>query len=204
MFLPKWPFETSPSYPPSSPRPPSPPPSAVAQTPAPFATPPVLPGTPDVATLVARVKPAVVNITTIHEVKVGHSGMQFPGFGDLFRMMPHGQNGPSPFEQGPDDQGSGGGDEVMKQQALGSGFLVDAQGHVVTNAHVIDGADMVKVKLADDREFRAKVVGKDTRLDVAVLQLLESLLLQRVAPRVIARLPLIELALAPEPADIGT
>jgi serine protease Do len=146
----------------------------VAQTPAPFATPPVLPGTPDVATLVARVKPAVVNITTIHEVKVGHSGMQFPGFGDLFRMMPHGQNGGSPFEQGPDDQGSGGGDEVMKQQALGSGFLVDAQGHVVTNAHVIDGADMVKVKLADDREFRAKVVGKDTRLDVAVLQLLDA------------------------------
>jgi serine protease Do len=145
----------------------------VPQTPAPFATPPVLTGTPDVATLVAKVKPAVVNITTVQEVKVGRRGGEFPGFGDLFRMFPHGQNGPSgqsPFEgQGPDESGSG--DEVMKQQALGSGFLVDAQGHVVTNAHVIDGADMVKVKLADDREFRAKVIGKDTRLDVAVLQL---------------------------------
>jgi serine protease Do len=141
----------------------------VPQTPAPFATPPVLTGTPDVATLVAKVKPAVVNITTVQEVKVGHGGGQFPGFGDLFRMFPHGQNGQSPFE-GPEGNG-GSGDEVMKQQALGSGFLVDAQGHVVTNAHVIDGADMVKVKLADDREFRAKVIGKDTRLDVAVLQL---------------------------------
>ena len=59
----------------------------------------------------------------------------------------------------------------MKQQALGSGFIVDAQGHVVTNAHVIDGANAVKVKLADDREFKAKVVGKDTRLDIAVLEL---------------------------------
>jgi serine protease Do len=154
----------------------------VPQTPAPFATPPVLTGTPDVATLVAKVKPAVVNITTVQEVKVGHGGMQFRGFGDLFRMMPHGQ-GQSPFGgddspfggQGNDNgNGGGAGDEVMKQQALGSGFLVDAQGHVVTNAHVIDGADMVKVKLADDREFRAKVVGKDTRLDVAVLQLLDA------------------------------
>jgi serine protease Do len=59
----------------------------------------------------------------------------------------------------------------VKQQALGSGFLIDAQGHVVTNAHVIDDADIVKVKLADDREYRAKVVGKDQRLDVAVLKL---------------------------------
>ncbi len=59
----------------------------------------------------------------------------------------------------------------MKQQALGSGFLVDKQGHVVTNAHVIDDADVVKVKLTDEREYTAKVIGKDPRLDIAVLQL---------------------------------
>jgi serine protease Do len=144
------------------------PPEPTGQTPAPFATPPVLPGTPDVATLVAKVRPSVVNITTVQQMHVPHGQFAFPGgFGDMFPF----------FNQGPGRQpgghpGFGGeGDEVMKQQALGSGFLVDSQGHVVTNAHVINEADEVKVKLADDREFRAKVVGKDERLDVAVLQL---------------------------------
>ena len=143
----------------------------LAQTPAPFATPPVLAGTPDIATLVAKVRPAVVNITTIHEVKMSEGSSPFFGFPDvpgLGNMLPF-------HPQGPDRRNRGGegdeGDQVLKQQALGSGFLVDAQGHVVTNAHVIDDADVVKVRLADDREFRAKVIGKDKRLDVALLVL---------------------------------
>jgi serine protease Do len=132
------------------------------QTPAPFATPPVLSGTPDIATLVAKVKPSVVNITTVQERKV--SSAEAPDLGQLFPFLDPGQ-----LPEG--HRRRGGADGVGKQQALGSGFLVDAQGHVVTNAHVVEGADAVKVKLADDREFKAKVVGKDERLDVAVLQL---------------------------------
>jgi serine protease Do len=143
------------------------PPEAIPQTPAPFSTPPVLAGAPDVATLVAKVKPSVVNITTIHEVKMPRGDFGLP---DMFNMFPFFGGRGHDDPRGP-RSGGGEGDEVLKQQALGSGFLIDAQGHVVTNAHVIDGADVVKVRLSDDREYRAKVVGKDTRLDVAVLAL---------------------------------
>jgi serine protease Do len=136
---------------------------SIPQVPAPFATPPVLPGTPDIATLAARVRPAVVNITTVHEVHMPRGDFGFPGFGDLTPFFHQGQRGQQ--NEGPE------GDAVQKQQALGSGFLIDAQGHVVTNAHVVEDADQVKVRLADDREYRAKVVGKDVRLDVAVLKL---------------------------------
>ncbi len=130
-----------------------------ATQPPPFSTPPMLSGAPDVASLVAKVKPAVVNITTTRDVKAPH-GRGFPnipGFEEFYGG--HGQ--------GQEDQD----ESTMHQAALGSGIIVDAQGHVVTNAHVIDGATVVKVHLDGDREYRAKVVGKDTRLDVAVLQL---------------------------------
>ncbi|HEY1957095.1 MAG TPA: Do family serine endopeptidase [Polyangiaceae bacterium] len=146
--------------------------AAASQTgavqPAPFTTPPMLAGAPDVATLVAKVKPAVVNITTTRNVKVSNmSGMQgmpfsnIPGFQEFFGGQGMGQG--EPQQQEPD--------RMLHEKALGSGIIVDAQGHVVTNAHVIDGADVVKIKLPDDREFSAKVIGKDTRLDVAVLKL---------------------------------
>jgi serine protease Do len=137
-----------------------------ATQPAPFATPPMLTGAPDVATLVAKVKPAVVNITTTRNVRISNmSGMRafpgIPGFEEFFGR--HGLGGGEQQNPMPD--------RMLHEQALGSGIIIDAQGHVVTNAHVIDGADVVKVKLADDRELRAKVIGKDKRLDVAVLKL---------------------------------
>jgi serine protease Do len=148
-------------------------PQGIAQTPPPFASPPVLAGTPDIATLVAKVRPSVVNITTIHEVKMSQGEPGFPDMPELRNLFPffhQGGEGPEGRVR-PRGNDEGEGDQVMKQQALGSGFIVDGQGHVVTNAHVIDDADLVKVKLADDREFRAKVVGKDKRLDVALLAL---------------------------------
>ena len=132
--------------------------AAPQSTPAPFTTPPVLAGTPDVATLVARVTPGVVNITTIHDVRVPQIG-EFP-----FGMNPFGL-----FPEGRRPRGSG--DTVFHQKALGSGFIIDGAGHVVTNAHVVEEADSVRVKLADGREFDAKVKGRDPRLDLAILEL---------------------------------
>jgi len=128
--------------------------------PAPFSSPPVLTGTPDIAALAEAVGPAVVNITTVHEVKVRYR--------DLFEMFPF------PFGDSFGGQQRQPREGVRKQQALGTGFIVDPSGLVVTNAHVVDGADQVRVKLADDREFQAKVKGRDKLLDLAVLELVNA------------------------------
>jgi serine protease Do len=127
---------------------PAPPSSLVLQTP------PVLPGTPDVPSLVLRVRPGVVNITTTQELR---SRGPFDPFEFFF-----GQRRPTM---------RGGGDSVVKRRALGSGFIVDSRGHVVTNAHVVAGAAAVRVTLADGRELSAVVKGNDERLDVALLEL---------------------------------
>jgi serine protease Do len=141
---------------------PIPPPAAAAPAkPAPFATPPVLPGTPDVATLVAKVTPAVVNITTIHDIHAPQQEFDFPFGFDPFGVLPGARK----------HGGNGGGDQVYRQRALGSGFIIDTAGHVVTNAHVVEDADQVRVKLSDEREFDAKVKGRDPKLDLAVIEL---------------------------------
>ncbi len=108
----------------------------------------------DTPALVAKVKASVVNITVEHERKRASVDAPMSPFDFFFR------HGPGVIPDAP-----------RKQRALGSGFIFDDRGHVLTNAHVVEGADVVKVKLADERELRAKVKGRDERLDVAVLQI---------------------------------
>ncbi|MRG97072.1 Do family serine endopeptidase [Polyangium spumosum] len=132
--------------------------AAVTAAATPLAPAPV-PATFDVADLAQRVTPVVVNITTTQKVQGG------PGFG-----------GVDPFDfffgpRGGGDRSPRGPDRPMARSALGTGFIIDAEGYIVTNAHVIDGADDVKVRLADEREFAADVVGKDSKLDLALLKL---------------------------------
>ncbi|MGK3986726.1 Do family serine endopeptidase [Sorangium sp. So ce136] len=125
-----------------------PPVSTVTLPPAP------VPATFDVAALSDRVRPMVVNITTIHE-SVGREGL------DPFDFFFGPQGGGRGVPRGP----------RPTQTALGTGFIIDPSGYVVTNEHVIHDASGVRVRLADEREFEAEVVGRDPKLDLALLHL---------------------------------
>jgi serine protease Do len=107
-------------------------------------------------------RPGVVNIRTVKTIKGG--GRVFRHFfGNPFgRKDPfHEFYGPPSDKQAPD----------FKQQSLGSGFIIDREGHIVTNNHVIEGADQIKVRLADDREFEAEVIGRDPNTDLALVKI---------------------------------
>ena len=133
---------------------------------------------PSLAPMLEKVMPSVVSInvegsTTVNTPRMGRNFQQF--FGD---NSPFCQEG-SPFQSSPFCQGGapGGPDGAQQQQkfaALGSGVIIDAaKGYVVTNNHVVDNATKIQVSLSDGRKFEAKVVGKDPRSDIALLQLQE-------------------------------
>jgi serine protease Do len=113
--------------------------------------------------LAEMARPSVVNIRTVKTIKGG---------GPVFRQFhrdPWGEK--SPFKEfferffGEDMQ------REFKQPSLGSGFIIDKDGFVVTNNHVIEDADQIKVKLKDQREFDAKIVGRDPNTDIALLKI---------------------------------
>lgn len=152
--------------PPQSPtEPPAPPPAATTapvtvfgQASPPLPSPAVV-GSPDIAALVEKVQPAVVNITT-------SSNAPAMRMIDPFEFFFGPQNNPFRLPQQTP------GETPMRQQhSLGSGFVIDADGYVVTNSHVVEGADEVTVRFADDKQYKAKVVGRDARVDIALLRL---------------------------------
>ena len=123
---------------------------------------------PDFTELVERVGPAVVNIRTMErkgQTAAGGAEVD-PNVEEFFRRF----GIPLPGGPGP-RRGPRGGDEEPQQRGVGSGFMLSADGFVMTNAHVVDGADEVLVTLTDKREFKARIVGTDRRTDVAVVKL---------------------------------
>ena len=111
---------------------------------------------PDFSTLVAQVGPAVVNISTTTTQTADKNQMPLDPNDPMYQFfrqfqMPMPQQGPT--------------------RGIGSGFIISPDGYILTNAHVVDGASEVDVKLTDRREFNAKVVGKDTRSDIALLKI---------------------------------
>ncbi len=131
-------------------------------------------GLPNFADLVDQVGPAVVNIRTTERVKAGRQGGEGqPSEEELQEFMrrffggalpqPGGKGMPHGRRQAPSDE--------PVQRGVGSGFILSADGYVMTNAHVIDGADEVFVTLTDKREFKAQVLGADANTDVALLKI---------------------------------
>ena len=125
---------------------------------------------PDFTELVEKVGPSVVNIRTLERPgranAPGGSGID-PNMEEFFRRF----GIPLPGGRGAPRGGGGGGDEEPQQRGVGSGFILSADGYVMTNAHVVDGADELLVTLTDKREFKAKVIGLDKRTDVAVVKI---------------------------------
>ena len=106
--------------------------------------------------LAEKARPGVVNIRTVKKLKGG---------GPVFRHFFG-----NPFEDfGPFSKGGPEGD--FKQQSLGSGFVIDREGYIVTNNHVIEDADEIKVKLANGKAFDAEVVGRDPKTDLALIKI---------------------------------
>src|SRR5580658_9330892 len=137
--------------------------ATVAPTPA--ATAAATRGLPDFADLVAQVGSAVVNVTVVQKAPSAQGGPddneddQDDPFNDFFRRfgLPR-PNMPQPRNNVP-------------VRGIGSGFIISADGYILTNAHVVNNASKITVKLTDRREFDGKVVGEDERTDVAVIKI---------------------------------
>jgi serine protease Do len=124
---------------------------------------------PDFSELVERVGPSVVNIrTTERRTMGGLGGDAQQGIEDLFRRF--GIPVPRPGQPQDPRRVPRESDEEPQQRGVGSGFILSADGFIMTNAHVVDGAEDVIVTLTDKREFRARIIGADKRTDVAVVK----------------------------------
>ncbi len=130
---------------------------------------------PDFTDLVEQVGPSVVNIRTLEKVST-RQGM--PGFGgggneeemlEFFRRF--GVPIPNAPRQGPRPNRPQQPQEQEQPRGVGSGFILTSDGYIMTNAHVVEGADEVLVTLTDRREFKAKTIGFDRRSDIAVVKI---------------------------------
>jgi serine protease Do len=125
---------------------------------------------PDFTRVVEEQGNAVVNISTTQAVRRSAALPQMPGIEDeevleFFRRF-------IPRQPGPGQPGQGQGPAPRAEsRSLGSGFVISQDGYVLTNAHVVEGADEITVKFTDKREFKAKVIGADKRSDIALIKI---------------------------------
>jgi serine protease Do len=116
---------------------------------------------PDFTDLAEKQGPAVVNVSTTSAGRSSRGGPRLPNvpeddpFYEFFRRFMPQIPGPREFES----------------QSLGSGFIISDNGYILTNAHVVEAADEITIKLNDKREFKAKVIGSDRKTDIALLKI---------------------------------
>lgn len=123
---------------------------------------------PDFTDLVEQVGPSVVNIRTLEKAKAAAPGSADEQMLEFFKRFgipvpPNMPRAPRPDRSPQPDED--------QPRGVGSGFILTADGFVMTNAHVVEGADEVLVTLTDKREFKAKIIGTDKRSDVAVVKI---------------------------------
>jgi serine protease Do len=115
---------------------------------------PMVPG--NFSELAEKVRNGVVNIQVVKKVKnTGYEQFRGSTFGDFF----------GPFG------GFGGNTPERRQQGVGSGFIMNEEGYILTNNHVVEGADQIRVKLASGKEFEGRVVGRDPKTDLALVKI---------------------------------
>jgi len=154
-----------------------------------YAAAPEVRGLPDFVSLAKKLTPVVVNVSTTQSVGGQSLGSGQPNpFGRRGDRSPRGGQGQGQG-QGDEDPfgdfwrrffgnppgggggGGGGGGRGFRQQSLGSGFIIDRDGTILTNNHVVENGQKITVKLQDGREFEAKVVGKDAKTDIAIIKI---------------------------------
>lgn len=120
---------------------------------------------PEFSKLVKENGPSVVNISTTQKHKITN------------RLLPKGWSIPNLPKNHPFDEffnrffDGQGGEREYNSKSLGSGFIISADGYILTNNHVVDGADEILVRLSDRREYQAKIIGADAKSDVALLKI---------------------------------
>jgi serine protease Do len=115
---------------------------------------------PDFVALAKRLKPAVVNVSTAKTIAPQKKLHRAPN-----------PFGPDPFDEFFNKFFENSPQHAYKQRSLGSGFIISSEGYILTNNHVVAGADEIKVKLSDKREFKAEIKGADEKLDLALLKI---------------------------------
>ena len=153
---------------------------ALVKTSAPIFAPP--PGAPlSFADIFARVAPAVVSIDVTSKAQAPRGGGAIPGLPPGFPFSIPGAPGGRGGGDDDDDNGAGGGDNsttprgngqpnLPESQATGSGFFISADGYIVTNNHVVENATSITVRLTDQKELKAKLIGRDENTDLAVIK----------------------------------